>query len=61
MNEMHLDHEKKLNQLRSDLTSEHAAEIKALNSKNQQQLLKIETENNLKEQRIRTLEKSAKS
>lgn len=43
---MHLDHERKLNQLRSDLVSEHAAEIKALNSKNQQQLLRIETENN---------------
>jgi len=35
MNEMRLEHEKKTNQLRSDLINEHAAELKALNSKHQ--------------------------
>ena len=61
MNEMHLDHERKLNQLRVDLQSEHAAEIKTLNQKHQQQLQKLDAENTAKEQRIRTLEKTAKN
>ena len=30
MNEMHLDHERKINQLRTELISEHVAEVKAL-------------------------------
>lgn len=30
MNEMHLDHERKINQLRTELISEHVSEVKAL-------------------------------